>query len=119
MFALCGYSLVRALLAWPFLLHYGVNPAVFLVLDVGTAYPLGLGQIRIVTGFRDRDYAAVQFWSLACAVSFLTPYLYLFLAGHAAMPGYVVACLGALIGVLATASALRVRQQVLELELQS
>ena len=48
---LCGYSLVRAVLAWPLLVHYDINPATFLVLDVGTAYPLGLAQVRIVQGF--------------------------------------------------------------------
>ena len=78
----CGYSLLRALLAWPLLVHYGVNPAVFLVLDVATAYPLALGQVRIVGGFRGRDYAAVQGWSVVAGGAFLLPYAYLLVAGH-------------------------------------
>lgn len=99
------------MLAWPILARYGINPAVFLVLDVVTAYPLALGQVRIVAGFRERDYANVQFWAGVAGASFLTPYLYLFLAGHAEMPGYATACLAALVGVMGTASVLRVRQQ--------
>ena len=109
--ALCGYSLLRAMLAWPILVRYGINPAVFLVLDVVTAYPLALAQVRIVSGFQERDYANVQFWAGVAAASFLTPYLYLFLAGHAEMPGYAVACLAALVGVMAAASVMRLRQQ--------
>jgi len=113
---LCGYSLLRAVLAWPILARYGINPAMFLVLDVVTAYPLALGQLRIVAGFRSQDYANVQFWAGVAGASFLTPYAYLFLAGHAEMPGYATALLGGLVAVMATASILRVRQQCLGCE---
>ena len=111
--ALCGYSLLRAVLAWPILVRYGINPATFLVLDVVTAYPLALGQLRVVAGFRERDYASVQFWVGVAAASFLTPYAYLFLSGHSQMPGYATACLAGLVMVMAAASILRVRQQCL------
>lgn len=111
--ALCGYSLLRAMLAWPILAKYGINPAYFLVLDVVTAYPLALGQVRIVTGFHARDYASVQFWVGVAGASFVTPYAYLFLAGHSQMPAYATAALGALVAIMATASFLRVRQQCL------
>ena len=57
---LCGYSLLRAVLAWPILARYGINPAAFLFLDVVTAYPLALGQVRIVAAFRAQDFAAAQ-----------------------------------------------------------
>ena len=111
--ALCGYSLLRAVLAWPILIRYGINPALFLVLDVVTAYPLALGQVRIVTGFRKRDYASVQFWVGVAGASFVTPYAYLFLAGHSEMPGYATVALATLVAIMATASVLRVRQQCL------
>lgn len=111
--ALCGYSLLRALLAWPLLVHYGVNPAVFLVLDVATAYPLALGQVRIVGGFRGRDYAAVQGWSVVAGGAFLLPYAYLLVAGHARMPVEMTGGVVALVSVLAAASVLRVRRECL------
>lgn len=110
---LCGYSLLRAVLAWPILARYGINPATFLVLDVATAYPLALGQVRIVAGFKAQDYASVQCWVGVAAASFLTPYAYLFLSGHAHMPIYATALLAALVIAMATASILRVRQQCL------
>lgn len=112
-FVLCGYSLLRAVLAWPILARYGINPAMFLVLDVVTAYPLALGQVRIVSGFKAQDYASVQFWVGVAAASFLTPYAYLFLSGHTHMPIYATAALAALVIAMATASFLRVRQQCL------
>ena len=85
---LCGYSLLRAVLAWPILARYGINPAAFLFLDVVTAYPLALGQVRIVAAFRTQDFAAAQRWCGVAGGAFLTPYAYLFLAGHAEMPVY-------------------------------
>ena len=110
---LCGYSLLRAVLAWPILARYGINPAAFLFLDVVTAYPLALGQVRIVSGFQARDYANVQFWVGVAGAAFLTPYAYLFAAGHAEMPVYASVALGALVAAMAAASILRVRQQCL------
>lgn len=111
---LCGYSLVRAVLAWPLLVHYSINPLAFLVLDVGTAYPLGLAQIRIVEGFRSRDFARVQGWSAIAGLSFVIPYAYLLIAGHQALPVYVELGLLLVVAVIATASVLRLRETCLD-----
>jgi hypothetical protein len=111
---LCGYSLLRAVLAWPLLVHYDINPAAFLVLDVGTAYPLGLAQVRIVQGFAARDFAAVQVWGAVAGISFITPYAYLLVTGHQALPVYVMAGLVAVVALIATASVLRLRQACLD-----
>ena len=48
---------------------------------------------------------------LVAGAAFLTPYAYLFLAGHAEMPAYATVALATLVAVMATASILRVRQQ--------
>ena len=85
-------------------------------LDVVTAHPLALGRLRIVAAFRAQDFAAAQRWCGVAGAAFLTPYAYLFLAGHAEMPGYATALLGVLVAVMATASVLRVRQQCLGCE---
>jgi len=111
---LCGYSLLRAVLAWPLLRHYGINPSAFLVLDVGTAYPLGVAQVRIVQGFCARDFAAVQVWGGIAGVSFITPYAYLLVAGGEAMPMYVKVGLVAVVALIAAASVLRIRQACLD-----
>jgi hypothetical protein len=111
---LCGYSLLRAVLAWPLLRHYGINPSAFLVLDVGTAYPLGVAQVRIVQGYCTRDYGAVQVWGGVAGVSFIIPYAYLLVAGGEAMPMYVKAGLVAVVALIAAASVLRIRQACLD-----
>lgn len=111
---LCGYSLLRAVLAWPLLAHYAINPVAFLVLDVGTAYPLGLAQIRIIQGFAARDFAAVQVWSGIAGIAFVTPYAYLLISGDQALPLYVKGGLIAVVALIATASVLRLRQACLE-----
>jgi hypothetical protein len=110
---LCGYSLVRAVLAWPILVHYGIDPVAFLVLDVGTAWPLGLAQVRIVQAFGARDWAAVQVWAAVAGVSFVIPYAYLLAAGHESIPAYVKAGLVAIVALIGAASVLRVRRACL------
>ena len=72
---------------------------------------LALGQVRIVAAFRAQDFAAAQRWCGVAGAAFLTPYAYLFLAGHAEMPAYATVALATLVAVMAAASILRVRQQ--------
>lgn len=81
---------LRAVVAWPVLLEYGINPWWFLVLDVGTAPTYGIGQAMSVKVLRDLETPARAAlpWVLMVLVSFLAPYLYVLRsAGH--LPGYV------------------------------
>ncbi|MFN8017668.1 MAG: hypothetical protein U0P45_06055 [Acidimicrobiales bacterium] len=86
--ALCA---LRAVVVWPMLDRYGVDPWWFLVLDVGTAPFYGLGQAMGVKLLRDetRPVRAAMPWITMVVVSFLAPYLYVLrAAGH--LPHYVV-----------------------------
>ena len=105
------YAAVRALVAWPALGRYGVNPIIFLIIDLGTAYPYALGQVKIVAGFRWKDYRQVQLWSLIVAVTFLAPYIYVFVAGGQQLPLQAWIILLILIAALAVSSILRMRSQ--------
>ncbi len=79
-------------------------------IGLGTRRRIDQGQ-RIVAAFRDQDFAAAQRWCGVAGAAFLTPYAYLFLAGHAEMPAYATVALATLVAVMAAASILRVRQQ--------
>ena len=50
-----GFSVARALVVWPTLGAYGVNPWIFLLVDVLTAWPYAYGQVRVVLGVRARN----------------------------------------------------------------
>src|SRR3954451_17813352 len=112
-----AYAIVRALIAWPTLGRYGVNPVVFLIIDLGTAYPYALGQVKIVMGFRAKDYRQVQVWAAVVGVTFLAPYVYVFVAGGQRLPLQVWVILSILIVALAVSSVLRMRGQYRSTEL--
>ena len=81
----------RAVIVWPMLSEYGINPWWFLVLDVGTAPFYGVGQAMGVKLLRDetRPLRHAMPWIAMVLVSFLAPYLYVLRsAGH--LPHYVV-----------------------------
>jgi len=106
-----AFSVARALVAWPTLSQYGVNPWVFLAIDVVTAFPYALGQVKVVNGFRYRQYGAVQLWALVVAATFFAPYAYIVLAGQERIPTIVYVVIGVLATVFGAASLLRMRNQ--------
>jgi hypothetical protein len=108
--ALC---LVRAVVAWPALVRFGLNPWWFLVLDVGTAPTYGVGQAMAVKILRskDRPAAAALPWMAMVLVSFLAPYLYVLAsAGH--LPLYVVGGVLAWMAVFGGLTAARILREV-------
>ena len=107
-----AYAILRALIVWPTLGEYGVSPWVFLVIDVGTAWPYAYGQVRVIRAARRRDWADTQVWSLITLLSFLAPYLYIVGAGSQEMPLLAYIIVGALMVAFGTASVVRVLKQV-------
>ena len=106
-----AFSIARALVAWPTLSQYGVNPWVFLFIDVVTAFPYALGQVKVVNGFRYKQYKGVQVWSLVVAATFFAPYAYIVLAGQERIPTLVYIVIALLALIFGSASILRMRNQ--------
>ncbi|MGB6059708.1 MAG: hypothetical protein WBF71_15750 [Microthrixaceae bacterium] len=77
-----AFSAGRALLAWPTLGKYGVNPVAFLALDLITAPPYGLAQAVTVKILRDpeRRRSDAFGWGILVVALFVAPYVYIFAA---------------------------------------
>ncbi len=103
------YAVARALIAWPTLGQYGVNPWVFLAIDLGTAPPYGYAQVRLVKAISHRHAGAVQGWAAVVLVTFMAPYVYIFVAGSGELPvfGYVIVVLLVIIFALASLARMR------------
>lgn len=103
------FAIVRALLAWPTLGRYGVNPWVFLTIDVGTAPPYAYGQVRLIKSLANRLHRGTQLWTVVVLMSFLAPYVYVFVAGSGELPliGYVIVSVLVLIFGLASFARFR------------
>jgi hypothetical protein len=78
---------------------------------VVTAFPYALGQVKVVNGFRFKQYRGVQAWSLVVALTFLAPYLYIVFAGKERIPTLVYIVIAVLAVIFGTASILRMRNQ--------
>ena len=99
-------------MAWPTLGRFGVNPWVFLFIDVATAFPYAYGQVRLIKECVARNLGAIQLWSVVVLVLFLAPYIYIFVAGSGELPLFGYLIVGALIIVFGTASVLRLQRAI-------
>ncbi len=109
--AVFGYSVLRAVVVWPTLGTYGVSPWVFLVIDVLTAWPYAVGQVRVVQGLRKKDWPKVETWGIVTLAAFLAPYGYIVGAGSGEMPLIAYLIIGALVLLIGTAAVLRIFRQ--------
>lgn len=76
------YVLLRALAVWGELGRYGVNPIVFLVLDVVTIVPYTWGLTQLWGYMRDVvSFRQMLIGALFAIVGFTLPYVYVYLAG--------------------------------------
>jgi hypothetical protein len=103
----------RAVVVWPMLNQYGINPWWFLLLDVGTAPAYGVGQAMSVKILRDerRPMRLALPWIFMVLFSFLAPYLYVLRsAGH--LPSYVVWGVVAWMAVFGGLGAWRMAREV-------
>ena len=109
------FSAARALIAWPALSQYGVDPVLFLALDLITAFPYGIGQAVTVKLLRTegRPVRDAVPWGVMVGVMFMAPYVYIVLASGS-MP--LLAYLGVLLWMLVFGilAVMRMRRQVLE-----
>lgn len=108
-----AFSAARALIAWPTFGKYGVNPWVFLTIDIVTAIPYGVGQAITVKILRspERDPMDSVPWAILVAAAFFAPYVYIFTSsGEMPLLAYIGTILWmAIFGVLAV---IRMRRQV-------
>ena len=109
------FSAARALVAWPTLGRYGVDPWIFLAIDLITAPPYGVAQAVTVKILRDPRRTAADSlpWALVVVATFLAPYVYIFTASGS-MP--LLAYLGVIAWMLlfGALAAYRMSRQVRE-----
>ncbi len=105
------YSIGRALVVWRTLAKYGVNPVVYLIIDVVTSWPYGIATARIVFNVLRRRWSNVRNWILVAAPTFIAPDLYLLITAHRA-PHTVYVVLIMVIAFLAVAAVATLMQQI-------
>ena len=96
---------------WAALGDYGINPWLYLAIDLASAVVDGLATPRAVIAFVDRDYGKAAQWLVASAVVFVLPDVYLVLGGKR-LPRLAFVVIGAVVTVTATAAVVGIRRRV-------
>ena len=107
-----AYAVIRGLILWSTIGEYGVNPWVFVVIDVGTAWPYAYGQLRVVHEARLKNWRGTQRWSLVALAAFAAPYVYIVGAGSGQLPPVAWVVIGLLVTSLGVASVVRTVRQI-------
>ncbi len=84
-----AWSLARTLIVWAALGDYGLNPWIYLTIDLASAFVDAFTTPRMVLAFIDNQYRQAAKWLLASAFAFIIPDLYLFL-GTRTLPKRVI-----------------------------
>jgi len=72
-----AYGAGRAIVVWKALGQYGVNPWIYLALDVASSWPYAVATARLVTSVIDREFSRARSWGVLAAVTFLIPDIYI------------------------------------------
>lgn len=107
-----GFSVARALVVWPTLGDRGVNPWIFLIIDVVTAWPYAYGQVRVVKDARSGDWRGVQLWAVITFLAFIAPYAYIISAGSGELGAFAWIIIGVLVVFFGVASVIRIVRQI-------
>lgn len=80
------WSFVRTLFAWVLLGDYGLNPWVYLCVDLSSSLVLGRSTPIMVVSFVDRERRRALRWAAITAVAYVVPDLFLFTSTHRIPP---------------------------------
>lgn len=92
-----GWSLIRALIVWAAVGDYGLNPWIYLAIDLASAVVDGYTTPRMVLNFIDDNYKQATKWATISLGAFIVPDLYIFL-GTKTLPKRIIVALVIIIG---------------------
>ena len=108
--AVMAWSCVRIAAVQFWLSDFGINTAVFAVIELVSASVYGAGSARLVIAIIDRQHKAVMKWGMISAAMYLAPDVYVLSAGHALpVSAYVAIALLLLLTLVQLAWQLRGR----------
>jgi hypothetical protein len=107
-----SWSLLRTLIVWAALGSYGIDPWLYLAIDLASAGVDAVTTPRMVMAFVDDRYREAGRWLACSAAAFVVPDLYIFL-GTRTMPRRVVLAICLAITLTTTVAVVGVTRKVL------
>ncbi len=92
-----SWSFIRTLLVWAAVGDYGLNPWVYLAIDLSCSVVDALTTPRMVLNFIDQRYRVAAGWGVIALVVFIIPDLYIFL-GTRTLPTKLIVLICTIVG---------------------
>lgn len=105
------WSLIRTVLVWAAVGDYGLNPWIYLALDLGAAIIDAVTTPRMVLSFIDDHYRQAFKWAVISLTVFIIPDLYIFL-GTRTLPTRIIVALSLIIGLTLTVGVVGVVRKI-------
>ena len=91
-----SWSFIRTLLVWAAVGDYGLNPWIYLAIDLSSAIVDAITTPRMVLNFIDEHYRVAASWGSIALAAFIVPDLYIFL-GTRTLPTKLIVFICAII----------------------
>lgn len=106
-----AWSLIRTVIVWAAVGDYGLNPWIYLALDLGSAVIDALSTPRMVLSFIDDHWRKAVEWALISLVVFIIPDLYIFL-GTRTLPKRIIVVVCLIIALTLTIGVIGVVRKI-------
>ncbi|HAN34342.1 MAG: hypothetical protein IPP16_04860 [Acidimicrobiaceae bacterium] len=105
------WSLIRTVIVWAAVGDYGLNPWIYLSLDLSSAIVDAFTTPRMVLSFIDDHFKQAIKWAFISLVAFIVPDLYIFL-GTRTLPTRIIVVVCLIIGLTLTIGVIGVVRRI-------
>ena len=105
------WSLIRTVIVWAAVGDYGLNPWIYLSLDLSSAIVDAFTTPRMVLSFIDDHFKQAIKWAFISLVAFIVPDLYIFL-GTRTLPTRIIVVVFLIIGLTLTVGVIGVVRRI-------
>jgi hypothetical protein len=102
---------IRTIIVWAALHDYGINPWIYLSIDLASAITDAITTPRMVLDFIDDRFKQALRWALVSLAAFIVPDLYIFL-GTKTLPKRIIVALCLIIAVTLTIGVVAVMRKI-------
>jgi hypothetical protein len=106
-----AWAVVRTVIVWAAVGDYGLNPWIYLALDLVSASVDAITTPRMVLSFIDDHYRKAVRWALISLVAFIVPDVYIFL-GTRSLPRNIVIVVCLIIGLTLSVGVISVVRKI-------
>jgi hypothetical protein len=106
-----GWAIIRTLIVWAAVGDYGLNPWIYLSIDLASACVDAITTPRMVLAFVDDQYKSAVKWALISLVAFIVPDLYIFL-GTRQLPTRIIVVVCVIISLTLTVGVISVVRKI-------